>query len=789
MVQVDMFADAQADVCASGNYRMLGDRGLAKNWRLRAWDNVDAIELSKLIEKEGRPATREEQEALMRYIGWGASEIANGVLPTSGTYGRGWAEIAKALQDLVTDEEMAAIKRGTQYAHYTPEFIARAMWRAVRRLGFDCGNVIEPGCGTGLFFSLMPASLAERSQLVGVEMDPVTARIARLVHPEAVIRQEDFTKVRLPAGADLCIGNPPFAQRSVRADDEVGRLGLSLHEYFIARSVRMLRDGGIGAFVVSRYFMDKRGSAARPYLAQMADLLGAIRLPNDAMAADAGTEVLVDVIFLRKRMAGEQPSLESWEDTDERIVNFPWHQSYENDSSNKINQMIDKVYDIWVQTSCDVFTQENGQPYAKRGGAQMIFSDLGTPSIEEKRFFSAYRWIRERLLAKGVPAEEIVFMQDYKKMSEKRRLFDAVDAGKVRILIGSSMTMGTGVNAQLRLKAEHHLDVPWLPADVEQREGRIERQGNQYGEIEIFAWALLGSMDAPMWQTLERKQRFIDMVMKGDRSVRSMEDVGAETADQYALAKAISSGDERLMRKAGLEAEIGRLRRLKSAHIDDKIAVRREIEQCKLAVTTLEGQAKNYRQDLDALQPFHDDDGFHMTVDGVEYRDWIEEIEEDGKVKKIEHNARREAGSALMKILRTMEVQGGDYARTVGSIGGFDLTAEASPVEKEGGIAKVALYIEQVVPFQVTFNGATPYHHLLGKIENRLLDIQHQLEDAEWKLSKFGEKLANYENRTFGEFEFAGELALKEAELAELDKSLEASERAANDDSEAEAAA
>ena len=171
-------------------------------------------------------------------------------------------------------------------------------------------------------------------------------------------------------------------------------------------------------------------------------------------------------------------------------------------------------------------------------------------------------------------------MQDFKRSADKQRLFNDFNAGRVRILIGSSETMGTGVNVQLRLKALHHLDVPWLPSQIEQREGRIERQGNQHDEIEIYAYATLGSMDATMWQNNERKARFIAAALSGDRSIRTLEDIGSQ-ANQFALAKAIASGDARLMQKAGLESEIARLERQRAAHFDDQLNIRRQIQNAR----------------------------------------------------------------------------------------------------------------------------------------------------------------------------------------------------------------
>jgi hypothetical protein len=189
-----------------------------------------------------------------------------------------------------------------------------------------------------------------------------------------------------------------------------------------------------------------------------------------------------------------------------------------NEEENKLNLLVCNAYRIWKQTSEIEYVRPDGKPYDLPGAAQMIFSDLGTINVEKSRGFSAYRFIRDELIRFGVPASQIAFMQDYKKTEAKQRLFGDVRAGKVRFLIGSSETMGTGVNAQLRLKALHHLDVPWLPSQIEQREGRIVRQGNQHEEVDIFAYATEGSLDASMWQNNERKARFIAAALSGDTS-------------------------------------------------------------------------------------------------------------------------------------------------------------------------------------------------------------------------------------------------------------------------------
>ena len=157
----------------------------------------------------------------------------------------GWEEIGATSPSALTPAEYAALQRATQYAHYTPESVVRALWRAAQHLGFAGGRVLEPGMGTGLFFALLPDALRDTTRLTGLEYDPITARIARLIHPEARVRCEDYTRSNLGGGFDLAIGNPPFADRIVRADPTTAALGLRLHDYFIARSISRLRPGGI----------------------------------------------------------------------------------------------------------------------------------------------------------------------------------------------------------------------------------------------------------------------------------------------------------------------------------------------------------------------------------------------------------------------------------------------------------------------------------------------------------------------------------------------------------------
>ena len=172
-------------------------------------------------------------------------------------------------------------------------------------------------------------------------------------------------------------------------------------------------------------------------------------------------------------------------------------EDYADEPGNKLNALIANVYRIWRETGQQRYRRPDGEYYSIPGAAQMIFSDLGTMNVEASRGFSAYRWIKDQLVARGVPPQQIAFMQDHKTSTAKQRLFGDINAGRIRVLLGSSETMGTGVNAQLRLKALHHLDVPWLPSQIGQREGRIERQGNQHDTIGIYAYATLARPTQP----------------------------------------------------------------------------------------------------------------------------------------------------------------------------------------------------------------------------------------------------------------------------------------------------
>ncbi|PYE30419.1 N12 class adenine-specific DNA methylase [Rhizobium sp. PP-WC-1G-195] len=301
------------------NFYLDGDRGLAASWRDRARANVAAILIAEAIEQQERPATPKEQAQLIRFTGFGASELANGMFRRPGEieFRKGWDEVAGSLESAVSPSDYASLARCTQYAHFTPEVIIRAIWAGLLRLGWRGGRVLEPGIGTGLFPALMPQQVREESFVAGIELNPVTARIVRLLQPKPRIVNGDFARAELSSIFDLAIGNPPFSDRTVRSDRAYRKLGFRLHDYFIARSIDLLKPGGLAAFVTSHGTLDKVDGAPREHIAKSADLIAAIRLPEGSFRRDAGTDVVVDIVFFRKRKPGEEAGDRSWLDLEE----------------------------------------------------------------------------------------------------------------------------------------------------------------------------------------------------------------------------------------------------------------------------------------------------------------------------------------------------------------------------------------------------------------------------------------------------------------------------------------
>ena len=255
--------------------------------------NIEAIRTLFKLEQEHRGATAEEQQVLSQYVGWGG--LADAFDPGKDNWAKEYAE----LKGLLSEDEYAAARSSTLNAHYTSPVVIRSIYDAVEKMGFQSGNILEPSMGVGNFFGMLPTSMAD-SRLYGVELDSITGRIAKKLYPQADITVAGFETTDRRDFYDLAVGNVPFGQYKVN-DKAYNKLGFSIHNYFFAKAIDQVRPGGIVAFVTSRYTMDSKDSTARKHMAERADLLGAIRLPNNAFKANAGTDVVSDIIFLQKR--------------------------------------------------------------------------------------------------------------------------------------------------------------------------------------------------------------------------------------------------------------------------------------------------------------------------------------------------------------------------------------------------------------------------------------------------------------------------------------------------------
>ena len=296
--KVQTFPDAAAldealNAVPAGNFRITDDHlgeGGAKQKYAR---NIEAIRTLFKLEQEHRGATAEEQQVLSQYVGWGG--FADAFDPSKDSWAKEYAE----LKGLLSEDEYAAARSSTLNAHYTSPVVIRSIYDAVEKMGFKSGNILEPSMGVGNFFGMLPDSMAG-SRLYGVELDSITGRIAQKLYPQADITVAGFETTDHRDFYDLAVGNVPFGQYKVN-DKAYNKLGFSIHNYFFAKAIDQVRPGGVVAFVTSRYTMDSKDSTARKHMAERADLLGAIRLPNNAFRANAGTDVVSDIIFLQKR--------------------------------------------------------------------------------------------------------------------------------------------------------------------------------------------------------------------------------------------------------------------------------------------------------------------------------------------------------------------------------------------------------------------------------------------------------------------------------------------------------
>lgn len=299
----------------SENYQITDDHTGEGGQKEKFWRNVKAIAILQQIESEKRPAMPEEQYVLSQYAGWGG--IPDAFDPEK----EEWAAEYTELKGMLTEQEYDSARASTLNSHYTSPVIIKAVYDAIGSMGFRSGNILEPACGVGNFFGCIPENM-HKSKLYGVEIDSISGRIAKLLYPKARVIICGYENTDFPSNFfDLAIGNVPFGQYQVN-DSKYNRLNFTIHNYFLAKSLDLVRPGGILAFITSRYTLDSKNTDVRQYLAEKADLLGAVRLPRNAFRANAGTDVVSDIIFLQKR---DTPALEipEWVQTEENTDRFP----------------------------------------------------------------------------------------------------------------------------------------------------------------------------------------------------------------------------------------------------------------------------------------------------------------------------------------------------------------------------------------------------------------------------------------------------------------------------------
>ncbi|MCI0746692.1 MAG: DEAD/DEAH box helicase family protein [Verrucomicrobia subdivision 3 bacterium] len=411
----------------------------------------------------------------------------------------------------------------------------------------------------------------------------------------------------------------------------------------------------------------------------------------------------------------------------------------------KVNLAVENIHRIWAAS-------------ATERSAQLVFCDLSTP---KDRGFSVYRDMADKLERLGVPTREIAFIQDYDSDASKLALFRDVRSGKVRVLFGSTQKMGSGTNVQERLIALHHLDAPWRPADVEQREGRILRQGNKNAVVSVFRYVTEGSFDAYMWQTLETKAKFIAQVMSGDMTIRRLEDLDS-AALTYAEVKAIASGNPLVIEKAQVDAELIRLTRLRSAHAEEQYRIRSNLRRSHEDAEMFTGRLVNLRQDISVRQDTSGDN-FRIELDGQET------------------NNRGIAGELILRRAEKLKNRFGDDIR-IGRFAGFDLflrpsfnnTVEVVVRGKNSYAARVTdTALGTIRSLEATVQG---FEERAGRLESDIADAHKRAKELEGKVGAHFEKEERYQHlcRRQGEIEEKLDLTKNqapsqiEAEPAEL---------------------
>lgn len=422
---------------------------------------------------------------------------------------------------------------------------------------------------------------------------------------------------------------------------------------------------------------------------------------------------------------------------DQRLMN----EMLPDEPESKVNRCVDNAFKVWEESASDK-------------GTQLIFCDLSTPKADGT--FNVYDDVREKLVARGVPREEVAFIHEYNTETKKADLFAKVRAGQVRILMGSTPKLGAGTNIQDRLIALHHLDCPWKPSDLEQQEGRILRQGNRNKQVKIYRYVTENTFDSYMWQILENKQKFISQIMTSKSPVRACDDVD-DTALSYAEIKALATGNPYIKEKMDLDIQVSKLKLLKANHTSQIYSLESDIaRRYPREIAVAQGQIEALKTDMEAAKPLlaQDKDHFSMEISGKVYTE------------------RKEAGAAIIEACKALKAAGTEGR--IGSYGAFELHSRFDNFDKV---------------FRLSIKGAWNYSMEVGKdplgnilrVTNALAGIERALPQVERRLETLEQQLVQAKEEAKRPFAQEAELAEKSARLAELNSLLNMDEKGSED--------
>lgn len=422
---------------------------------------------------------------------------------------------------------------------------------------------------------------------------------------------------------------------------------------------------------------------------------------------------------------------------DQRLMN----EMLPDEPESKVNRCVDNAFKVWKESALD-------------RGTQLIFCDLSTPKADGT--FNVYDDVREKLVARGVPREEVAFIHEYNTETKKAELFAKVRAGQVRVLMGSTPKLGAGTNIQDRLIALHHLDCPWKPSDLEQQEGRILRQGNRNKQVKIYRYVTENTFDSYMWQILENKQKFISQIMTSKSPVRACDDVD-DTALSYAEIKALATGNPYIKEKMDLDIQVSKLKLLKANHTSQIYSLESDIaRRYPREIAVAQGQIEALKTDMEAAKPLLAQDKDHFS------------IEISGKV----YTERKEAGAAIIEACKALKAAGTEGR--IGSYGAFELHSRFDNFDKV---------------FRLSIKGAWNYSMEVGKdpqgnilrVTNALTGIERSLPQVERRLETLEQQLTQAKEEAKRPFAQEAELTEKSARLAELNSLLNMDEKGSED--------